>query len=196
MNTAHLATYDDFATLLAARRNHTLRRLLAPGPDAQALARIVEAGAHAPDHGLLRPWRFILVPAHRRADLGEVFAEALLARDPGCGLDALATARDKAQRSPCLLVAVLRDDPAAPAIPTNEKLVSLGCAIQNMLGAAQAMGYASGLASGAAMDFAGMRRLLRLDDGEQAICFIAFGTASNPKPPRPTPNAADFLSSL
>ena len=183
-------------TLLAARRNFTLRRLHAPGPDRVSLERIVEAAAHAPDHGLLRPWRFVLIPEQRRADLGEVFAEALLERDPGCGPEALATARDKAFRSPCLLVAVLRDDVAAPAIPVTEKLVSLGCAIQGMLVASQALGFATGLASGAAMDAAGMRRLLRLAPHERAICFVGIGTASSPKPPRPRPDAAQYLSSL
>lgn len=196
MNTEYPDTGADLWTLLAARRNFTLRRLQAPGPDAGALAHLIEAAAHAPDHGLLRPWRFVLIPAARRADLGEVFAEALAERDPGCGQDALATARDKAFRSPCLLVAVLRDDGAAPAIPVTEKLVSLGCAIQNLLVASQALGFATGLASGAAMDAAGMRRLLRLEPNERAICFVGIGTASIDKAPRPKPDAAQFLSSI
>ncbi|MGF6272935.1 nitroreductase [Massilia sp. UYP11] len=186
----------DFQALLAARRNFTLRRLQAPGPDPQALARIIEAAAHAPDHGLLRPWRFVLIPQERRADLGEVFADALAERDPGCGEEALATARDKARRAPCLLVAVLRDDPAAKAIPVAEKLVSLGCALQNLLLAAGSAGFATGLASGAAMDVPGMRRLLRLAPHERAICFIGLGTAATDKPPRPRPDAADYLSSI
>lgn len=196
MHTEFLPANNDFWRVLAARRNHTLRRLVAPGPDAATLALIVEAAAHAPDHGLLRPWRFVLIPPERRADLGDVFAEALRQRDPGCDEEALGTARDKAQRAPCLLVAVLRDEPAAPGIPRHEKLVSLGCAIQNMLVAAQSLGFDSGLASGAAMDVAGMRSLLRLAPHEQAICFVGFGTSAKPKPPRPRPNAADFLSSL
>lgn len=186
----------DFLAALAARRNHTLRRLLAPGPDAAELACLVEAAAHAPDHGLLRPWRFILVPQERRADLGEVFVEALVLRDPACDGEARATARDKAFRAPCLLVAVLSDARDAPAIPASEKLVSLGCAIQNMLVAARLMGYGGGLASGAAMDAAGMRRLLRLAPHERAICFLGFGTPSAAKAPRPRPDPAQFLSSL
>ncbi len=195
MFTDHPAAADEFLTILAARRNYTLRRLVAPGPDAAALARIVEAGAHAPDHGLLRPWRFILIPQHKRHLLGDVFADALLARDPACDDAARATAHDKALRAPCLLVAVLRDEPGT-VIPAHEKLVSLGCAIQNMLVASQLLGYAGGLASGAAMDFAGMRALLRLDACEQAVCFIGLGTAATVKPPRPQPDAAQFLSSL
>ncbi len=196
MNISQSAASGDFHTLVAARRNFTLRRLHAPGPDAQTLARIVEAAAHAPDHGLLRPWRFVLIPQERRADLGEVFAEALAERDPGCGEEALATARDKAQRAPCLLVAVLRDDAAAKEIPVAEKLVSLGCALQNLLLAAGVAGFATGLASGAAMDVPGMRRLLRLEPHERAICFIGLGTAAMEKPPRPRPDAADYLSSI
>ena len=99
MLTEHPAVADQFLTILAARRNYTLRRLVAPGPDAAALSRIVEAGAHAPDHGLLRPWRFILIPQHRRGALGDVFADALLARDPASSDAARATAHDKALRA-------------------------------------------------------------------------------------------------
>ena len=196
MKDHHQDAASDFNTLVATRRNFTLRRLHAPGPDDAALARIVEAAAHAPDHGLLRPWRFVLIPGQRRADLGEVFAAALAARDPGCDEAALATARDKALRAPCLLVAVLRDAPGSKTIPVAEKLVSLGCALQNLLLAAGAEGFATGLASGAAMDSPGMRHLLRLTPHERAICFIGLGTAASAKPPRPRPDAADYLSSL
>ena len=195
MHTEYPAGADDFLTILAARRNYTLRRLVAPGPDDAALSRIVEAGAQAPDHGLLRPWRFILIPQHKRHLLGDVFAAAVLARDPACGDEALATAHDKALRAPCLLVAVLRDEPGT-IIPAHEKLVSLGCAIQNMLVVSQLLGFAGGLASGAAMDFAGMRTLLGLDAHERAICFIGIGTASTVKAPRARPDVGQFLSIL
>jgi len=71
-------TIDEIWAHMAARRNVGLRRLLAPGPDDTGLRRIVEAATQAPDHGRVRPWRFVLIPAHRRADLGEVFVEALV----------------------------------------------------------------------------------------------------------------------
>ena len=45
-----------------------------PGPDEAALRRILEAGAAAPDHGQLRPWRFLVVRGAGRARLGELFA--------------------------------------------------------------------------------------------------------------------------
>jgi nitroreductase len=186
---------DDVWNLMAARRHVGLRRLLAPGPDEAALARILEAAAQAPDHGQLLPWRFVLVPQHRRADLGAVFEEALAQRDPAADAAARTSAREKAQHAPCLLVAVLVDAPGT-AIPVTEKLVSLGCAIQNMLLGAQALGFASGLASGGALDAPGMRRLLDLAPHERAICFIGFGTAGAQKKPRVRPQPGQFFASL
>jgi len=187
--------YDELWNLMAARRHVGLRRLLAPGPDEAALDRILVAAAQAPDHGQLLPWRFVLVPQHRRADLGAVFEEALAQRDPAADATARGSARDKAQHAPCLLVAILVDVPGT-AIPTEEKLVSLGCALQNMLLAAQALGFASGLASGGALDAPGMRRLLDLAPHERAILFIGFGTADAQKKPRVRPQPGQFFSSL
>jgi nitroreductase len=186
---------NDLWELMAARRHTGLRRLVAPGPDATALARMMDAAAQAPDHGLLRPWRFVLVPPARRADLGAVFEAVLVARQPDADLEARAAAREKAQHAPCLLVAILVDAPGT-AIPTEEKLVSLGCALQNVLLAAQALGFASGLASGGALDAPGMRRLLDLAPHERALCFIGFGTVDAQKKPRVRPQPGQFFSSL
>jgi nitroreductase len=187
---------EDWWSSLTARRHVSLRRLGLPAPDESELQRIFEAAAQAPDHGMLLPWRFILIPPEKRTALGDVFVGALIHEHPDCDDAARAMAHAKAFHAPCLLVAVLADDPSASSIPTAEKLVSLGCAIQGMLVAAQALHYASGLASGRNMDCPGMRRFLRLAAHEQAICFIGFGTASSSKPPRQRPYPASFVSVL
>jgi nitroreductase len=187
---------DELLHLLALRRNVGLRRLLAPGPDDTALQRILEAAAQAPDHGVILPWRFILIPLHRRKDLGSVFVEALLQREPDADEAARVAAREKAFHAPCLLVAILDTNPAAGPIPTEEKLISLGCAIQNMLLAAQTLHFASGLASGGTLNSPGMRDMLRLTVHERAICFIGFGTASSMKAPRQRPHPRQFFSLL
>lgn len=186
---------DDVWNVMSARRHVSLRRLQAPGPDAAALARMVEAAAQAPDHGRLLPWRFVLVPPDRRDDLGAAFEEALLLRDPEADAAARAAARAKAHHAPCLLVAVLVDAPGT-AIPVEEKLVSLGCALQNILLAAQALGYASGLASGGALETAAMRRLLSLATHERALVFIGIGTGEAKETPRVRPQPGQFFSSL
>jgi len=190
---------DDLWTTLAGRRHVGLRRLQAPGPDAAALARMMEAAAQAPDHGCLLPWRFVLIPQARRDDLGAVFEEALVRRDPAADAAARTSAREKAFHAPCLLVAVLVDAPGT-AIPVEEKLVSLGCALQNVLLAARALGFASGLASGRALDTPAMRRLLALEPHERAVCFIGIGTGDAKvganKTPRMRPQPGQFFSRL
>jgi nitroreductase len=186
---------DDMWNTLAARRHVALRRLQAPGPDDAALARMMEAAAQAPDHGCQLPWRFVLIPSARRDDLGAVFEEALAARDPAADDAARASARAKAFHAPCLLVAILVDAPGT-VIPVEEKLVSLGCALQNVLLAAQALGFASGLASGGALESPAMRRLLALEPHERAVCFIGIGTGEAKKTPRVRPQPGQFFKTL
>jgi putative N-acetylmannosamine-6-phosphate epimerase/nitroreductase len=182
--------------LITSRQNVSPKRLVAPGPDAEQLARIWEAAAAAPDHGEIVPWRFIVVPALERRRLGEVFAQALLDRDPQAAPDQVAQAREKALRAPLLILAVAQLGARDPDIPASERMVSLGCAIQNMLLAAHAAGFGAGLTSGQAMRAARMHELFALADGEEPVCFVNIGTVTKRKPLRSRPGAADFVREL
>lgn len=182
--------------LITSRQNITSKRLVEPGPSAKQVMQIFSAAAAAPDHGLLMPWRFIVVPENRRVDLAEVFALALIDRDPSATLVQIEDARDKAYRAPMLMLAVAKLGPCEPNMPTLERMVSVGAAIQNMLLIAHSMGYGSGLASGQAIQTQRMKMLFELGVGEEAVCFINIGTTSKPKLQRQRPEAAFFVSSL
>jgi nitroreductase len=187
----------DLCKLLTDRRNTSPRRLVAPGPDEAAMASFFVAAAAAPDHGRLTPWRFVRVPVDQRHRLAEAFALALVDRDPGATLVQIEAARNKAYRAPSLMLAVVRCGGAVGAeIRPAERLVSLGAAIQNILLAAHAMGFASGLTSGQAMHSARLRGLFRLAPDEEAVCFVNLGTAigSRPRPAAVSPER--FVSSL
>ena len=95
-------------TLIHSRRTTLPKRLCGPGPDGAQRNAILAAAAAAPDHGQLLPWRFIEVPDTQRARLAQAFADALLARDPAASADDVEQAREKAHRSPWLLLAVCR----------------------------------------------------------------------------------------
>ncbi len=187
---------DTAQALIHSRQNVSPRRLTEPGPSPAQLAQLFDAAAAAPDHGLLRPWRFVIVPQEKRALLSEVFALALVDRDPDAAPEQIEQAREKAHRAPFLLLAVARLGPAEPDIPAPERVVSLGCALQNMLLSAHAMGFGTGLTSGRAMGSARMRTLFALTEGEQPVCFVNIGTVSKYKPQRPRPGASEFVSSL
>ena len=187
---------DAAQALIHSRQNMSPKRLAAPGPTATQLEQLLIAAAAAPDHGQLHPWRFVIIPQDKRALLAEVFAQALIERDPNATPDQIAAAREKAHRAPLLLLAVARLGPAEPDIPALERMVSFGCALQNMLLSAHAMGFGAGLTSGQAMASVHMRSLFVLTEGEQPVCFVNIGTASQRKPQRIRPEPWEFTSML
>jgi len=197
---------SQFAAELIEQRQTVLpRRLLPPGPDDAQTALIVGAAAAAPDHARLLPWRFVLVPQAARATLADAFEKALVLRDPLVLAAQREQAREKAFRAPLLLLAVVRlaggADPAsdfdeAREVPDAERIVSAGCAIQNMLLMATALGFGSSLTSGKALQSAPLRKLFDLGPHEQALCFINVGTPGQSKPARVRPAPAQYLSTL
>lgn len=187
---------DLLATLQRARQTILPKRLAEPGPDAVQLAQILEAAASAPDHGQLLPWRFILVPGNVRGLLAEQFAQALQQRDAAALPEQIEQAREKAFRSPCLLLLVVDAARGDADIDLGERLLSAGCAVQNLLLMATALGFGSALTSGKALKAAGLRRLFALQHGDHALCFVSLGTAHARKPARLRPQASDFVSQL
>ena len=184
------------ATLIHSRHSTLPKRLQGPGPSPAERAAILQAAAAAPDHEQLLPWRFVEIPRARRADLGAAFAQALLERDPAAGADERAQARDKAQRAPWLLLAVVRTGGPPAHIGAGERLLSAGAAIQNMLLMATALGLGSGLTSGQAMGSAALRTLFRLTPDEEALCFVAFGQISANRPAKARPEGARYFQTM
>jgi nitroreductase len=191
---------DDFEfaqALIGSRQNVSPKRLIEPGPTAEQLHALLSLAAAAPDHGLLTPWRFIIVPADQRHRLAEVFALALIDRDPGATLEQIESAREKAHRAPLLMVAIACLGPREPDTPPLERMVSMGAAIQNLLLGAHAMGFGAGLTSGQAMASKRLRELCGLAVDETPVCCVNIGTVSKRKPGmrvRPLPSA--FVTEL
>src|SRR3546814_20368906 len=78
-------TLNDRSTplvLLSSRRSGKPRDLVAPGPDAAQLDRILTIAARTPDHGKLAPWRFVVVPEARRDAFAALLHDAYLAERP------------------------------------------------------------------------------------------------------------------
>ena len=187
---------DAALTLIHSRQHVSPKRVGDPGPDREQLAKILTAAAAAPDHGRLTPWRLVIIPAERRQLLAAAFAEALVERDPAATEVQKQDARDKAYRAPLLLLVIARLDPALGPTHPQERLISAGCAIQNMLLAAHAMGFGAGLSSGRALYSQQLRRLFRLADDEQPLCFLTVGTVLWGKHSRPRPALGDYTSTL
>lgn len=189
-------------TLIQTRQTVLPRRLVAPGPDAAQQELLFSAAAAAPDHERRLPWRFIIVPPAQRERLADTFARALIERDPQALPTQVQAAREKAHRAPFVMLALARFADAAPPppgeaeVPAAERWISLGCAIQNMLLLAHAMGFGAALTSGQAIASPALRELFALAPGEQPVCFVNVGTVNQRKPTRPRPDPTRFVSSL
>ena len=186
---------DEFAEKLIHGRVHVSpKRLGSPGPNDSQKNQILLAANAAPDHGRMVPWRFIEISETSRKSLGEVFAQCLLERDQSASLIQLQEAREKALRGPLLLLAIANYVDETNEISKEEKLVSLGCAIQNILLSAYALGFGSGLSSGKALQSPRLRSLFNLADHEDPICFITIGTVTQNKSGRVRPDLSSYHS--
>lgn len=193
-------TSNDLATLAAqlmqSRQTILPKRLMEPGPVGDQLQYILGAASSAPDHGQLIPWRFIVVPQAARAQLADVFGAALLERDAQATPEQVAQAQEKAHRGPILLLMVVDAARGDPEIDLYERIVSAGCAVQNMLLMATALGYGSALTSGKALKSSGLRALFGLQPGDHALCFVSIGTVQSRKKARLRPTPADYVTTL
>jgi nitroreductase len=183
-------------TLITSRQNILPRWLAAPGPTSDQVNAMFCCAAAAPDHGMVRPWRFVVVPADKRAVLAEVFGQALRERDANATAGQVEQAHDKAFRGPFLALAIARLGPCERDIDPLERMVSVGAAIQNFLLCAHSFGFGSSLTSGQAMRSSALRQLFELADGEHAVCGINVGTVSKRKPARLRPLVSTFVSTL
>ena len=189
----------DAAAILNAmlnRRTAGARGLTEPGPSRAELETILTAAAAAPDHGLLVPFRFVEVPAGRRAALSEAFAAAAHEANPSPDQNELDKARAKGQRGPLLIALIARIDAGHPKIPASDQWLTVGCMLQNMVLAAEALGFGVAISSGRALDSKAMRALFKLSANEALVSFLMAGTPNGAPPPRRKPELAQILSVL
>jgi nitroreductase len=163
--------------------------LTEPAPDSAALATMLRAGARAPDHGKLRPWRFIVIAGGARNALGEVLAAALRKREPGVPDAAIDKERGKPMRAPLVIVvgARLREHKGVPAV---EQIIAAGAAAQNILVAAHALGFGGFWRTGNAAYDNDVKAALGLHAGDAIVGFLYLGTPEVPAAPPPSDHAA------
>lgn len=168
----------------------SVTRLVEPAPTCQQLELMFRAALRAPDHGQLRPWRFLTIEHEERERLGELFVEALRQRQPEASPEALEKARKMPLRAPTL-VAVIARPQAHPKVPVSEQLLAAGCAAHGLLLAAHAQGVGAVWRTGEFAYDPHVVAGLGLTDGEQLLGFIYMGTpeGSLRTPPQLEPKA-------
>jgi nitroreductase len=168
-------------------------KLVDPAPSDEQISTILGAAIRAPDHGRLRPWRFLLMRGEARERLGDVLAQALKAREPTIADDQLQRERQKPLRAPVVVV-VAAALVEGHKIPVVEQLLAAGAAAQNMLVAAHALGYGAWWRTGDPAYDERVKEALGLAPGDAIIGFVYLGTASGRTPiPPDEPSVASFV---
>ncbi len=164
-----------------------------PAPEGVMLDRILTAAMSAPDHGRLRPWRFLLVRGAARERLGDVFAHAFNRREPGAPEPLVQKERKKPLRAPLIVVAVAQRREAAK-VPELEQIVATGAAAENLLLATHALGFGGMWKTGWPAYDAEVKAALGLSPSDNIVGFLYLGTPVQLPSARAEPKIADFVS--
>jgi nitroreductase len=181
----------DAMEMLLGRESAT--KLASPGPDQAELDAILGTAIRAPDHGRLRPWRFVVIPENRRERFGELLADCLRRAQPEAPADMLQRERDKALRSPLIVVVAARVQ-RGHKIPEVEQLVSAAAAAENIMLAARAKGFGAMWKTGAPAYDATVKQALGLDAQDDIVGFLYVGTQVGAGSPAPRPAVQDLVS--
>lgn len=180
---------------LQQRTSIPAKLLVEPAPDATQLREIIKAAVAAPDHGALRPWRFIVVEGDARKKLGDIFAKATHAREPDMDEEKVERQRLKPLRSPMILTVVCSITENHPKTPEVEQLLSAGAAAQQAMLAANALGFGAIWLTGPNAFDEQVKTALGVETKDRIVGFLYLGTSSISRPQVRRPDPDDFLES-
>ncbi|MBA2587947.1 MAG: nitroreductase [Alphaproteobacteria bacterium] len=174
----------DALDLLLTRRSGSAKAMKEPGPSKKQLAQILEAGARAPDHGKLFPWRFIVFEGKGRERAGDILADVLEAE--GERAKRIEEERARFLRAP-VVIGVISSAREQHKIPVWEQELSAGAVCQNILIAATALGLVGNWLTEWYGYHPAVKEKLGLKAGERVAGFIYIGTAKDELEERPRP---------
>ena len=181
----------DAIDLLLSRRSGSAKAMGKPGPDKRQLAQILQAGARAPDHGKLFPWRFIVFEGDSRKRAGDILAAAAAA--DGERDKQVEEERERFTRAP-VVIGVISAVRELHKIPVWEQELSAGAVCQNILVAATALGFVGNWLTEWYAYHPAVKHGLGLKAGERVAGFIYLGSAKDELEERPRPDIEKIVS--
>lgn len=181
----------DALSALHTRVSHP--RVTGAVPAEAALQNMFRAALRAPDHGQLRPWRFLRIQGDGLAHLADLFAAAAQADDPQISPEKLDSVRGKALRAPLVIVTISNASEIAK-IPVLEQDIAAGCATHAMLLAAHAQGIGAVWRTGPMATHPLVMEGLGLKTGEKIIAMLYVGQITGPDRPIRELAVEDFVT--
>ncbi|MFT9400649.1 nitroreductase [Acetobacter sp.] len=158
--------------------------LIEPAPSADQLSEVLAAAMRAPDHGKLRPWRYIVIEGDARSLAAEHVVASMLRLDANAPEFKLNKRRQRFSTMP-LVIALgmhLRPD---HKIPLWEQEMAVAAATMNILNALHAKGFGGIWVSGDITEDPVLAAELGLPAPHKLAGFLFVGTpAERCEPPR------------
>jgi nitroreductase len=177
---------------LASRHSQPAKTFNGRVPDRAQLQQILTAALRVPDHGMLTPWRIVVLG---RAALLRVGAMAG-ARGAALGLDEVAIGKGRGQFERSHLAVVVISAPVTPhKVPVSEQISSGAALCMNILNASHAAGWAAQWLTGwVAHDADFTRDAFGAQAAQSVLGIIHIGATDTPAPDRTRPDAGRIIS--
>ncbi|HEA51192.1 hypothetical protein LCGC14_2435850 [marine sediment metagenome] len=168
-------------------------KLAAPAPDAATLESAFACASRAPDHALLRPWRYLVIEGDGLSALGELFAAGYSEKNDKSDEKKLEKIRNKAQRAPMIIVGIasLKNHKKVPDV---EQLLSAGASMSYLGLALEDAGFGVMWRTGELAYHPVVMEGLGLEEGESITGFLYTGTVLSTKPAISRPELAEFVA--
>ena len=178
--------------LLLNRRSLVASKLIDPGPSKEELNLILRCAIRVPDHGKLAPWRIKVFEGASKENLGRKCGDIFKKNNPDASPAQLTAEYERPSRAPLLLIVSTKLQEAR--IPKWEQILSGGAVCQNILVAANALGYHSQWLSEWPNYDDEVKAISGLEENDEFLGFIYMGSAEEKPSERKRPIFEEIVS--
>jgi nitroreductase len=164
---------SEIYSFLAQRRSASI--LQEPAPDRSTVEKILQVAGTVPDHGSLKPYRFVIVEGAGRDRFAEALVNAGVEAKGSLDEKKQAKLKSKAYAAPMQIVIIFspRD---SEKIPDWEQMASASCTGYALALAANALGFGAVWKSFAFDPGSLMQQIFQLQPRERVLGWVNVGT--------------------
>ena len=173
------------------KSRRSIGNLVAPAPTHAQVEQAIEVALSAPDHKDLNPYRFIVLENQGLNNLGTALKNAAIAQGE-TDEKTLKKTENMPLRAP-MIIACVTDFKPHDKVPHWEQIAASSCAVQNLLLALMAQGFATVWRTGPLANAPEVKQLFNVTADNQVIAFVYVGTAVSTMPPRSKIDVTPFI---